>query len=100
MPSSLVYILVIALTTFLVRALPFLLIRRPIKNPRVRAFLDVVPYATLAAMAFPDMVFSTGHVISGVLGFVSAVAVAYFDGGLIKVAGAACLSVLVMELIL
>ncbi len=58
MPEWLVYILVIALTTFLVRALPFLLIRGPIRSPRLRAFLEMVPYATLAAMAFPDMVLS------------------------------------------
>ena len=100
MPASLVYILVIALVTFLVRALPFLLIRRPIQNPRPRAFLDVVPYATLAAMAVPDILFSTGHLASGLLGFVTAVVVAFLDGGLIKVAGAACLMVLLAELLI
>lgn len=100
MPKAIVYILVIALTTFLVRALPFLFIRRPITNPRLKMFLDFVPFATLAAMAFPDMVFSTGNVLSGLLGFLAAVVVAVLDGGLIKVAGAASLAVLIAELLL
>ncbi len=100
MDKALVYILVIAGVTFLVRALPFLFIRKPITNKRLGLFLDYVPYATLAAMAFPDMVFSTGNPISGLLGFLAAVLVAAFKGGLIKVAGAACLMVLLAELIL
>ena len=100
MPSVITYILVIAFTTFLVRALPFLLIRRPITNPRLKRFLDFVPFATLAAMTFPDMVFSTGNLISGLLGFLSAVLVALKGGGLITVAGAASLAVLIAELVL
>ena len=100
MPASLVYILVIALVTFLVRALPFLLIRRPIQNPRLRAFLDVVPYATLAAMAFPDMMLATGSIWSGLMGFAAAIAIAWFGGSLLKVAAGACGMVLLMELIL
>ncbi len=100
MPETIVYILIIALTTFLVRALPFLFIRRPITNPRLKMFLDFVPFATLAAMAFPDMVFSTGNALSGFLGFLAVVAVAVLDGGLIKVAGAASLAVLIAELLL
>jgi len=100
MPEWLVYILVIALTTFLVRALPFLLIRGPIRSPRLRAFLEMVPYATLAAMAFPDMVLSTGNTFSGLAGFLSALLVGWLGGGLIRVAGAACLAVLIFELIL
>lgn len=99
MPSALTYILVIALTTFLVRALPFLFIRRPSTNERLKRFLHFVPYATLAAMAFPDMVFSTGSILTGMLGFLAAVLTAYLGGGLIKVAGAASLTVLLAQLI-
>lgn len=100
MPESLTYILVIALTTFLVRALPFLLIRGPIRSRWIRSFLAYVPYATLAAMAFPGMVFSTGNLVSGFAGFLSAVAAGWLGGGLIRVAGAACLAVLLFEIIL
>ena len=100
MPEWLVYILVIALTTFLVRALPFLLIRGPIRSPRLRAFLEMVPYATLAAMAFPDMALATSSIWTGMAGFVTALVIAWFDGGLFKVAAGACGMVLLMELLL
>jgi branched-subunit amino acid transport protein len=95
-----VYILVIAATTFLVRAFPFALVRRPITNPTLRAFLAYVPYATLAAMAFPDMMLSTASIWSGLMGFAAAIAIAWLDGSLIKVAAGACGMVLIMELIL
>ncbi len=100
MTDAWAYILVIAATTFLVRAFPFVLVRRPVKNPVLRAFLAYVPYATLAAMAFPDMVLATGSVWSGLMGFLGAIAVAWLGGGLFRVAAAACGMVLAMELIL
>ena len=99
MPDTLRYILVIAGVTFLVRALPFLLIRRPVRSPRVRAFLDYVPYVTLAAMAFPDMVLATGNWYSGLAAFAAAGIVAWRKGGLIPVTAAACLAVLALELL-
>lgn len=100
MTDAWAYILVIAATTFLVRAFPFVLVRRPVKNPVLRAFLAYVPYATLAAMAFPDMVLATGSVWSGLMGFLGAIAAAWLGGGLFRVAAAACGMVLAMELIL
>ena len=47
------YILVMAVVTYLVRMLPLTLIRREIKNVYIRSFLYYIPYATLAAMTFP-----------------------------------------------
>ena len=94
------HILTISLTTFLVRALPFLLIRHPIRSPFLRAFLNYAPYVTLAAMAFPDMVFSTGSLLSGLMGFLAAVAAAWCGRGLLQVAGAACLAVLLFEIVM
>ena len=100
MTDAWVYILVIAGVTFLVRAFPFVLVRKPIKNPVLRAFLAYVPYATLAAMAFPDMMLATGSLWSGLLGFVAAVAIAWTGGGLFQVAAVASGVVLAMELVI
>lgn len=101
MTDAWAYILVIAATTFLMRAFPFVLVRRPVKSSVLRAFLTYVPYATLAAMAFPDMVLATGSVWSGLMGFLGAIAAAaWLGGGLFRVAAAACGMVLAMELIL
>ena len=95
-----VYVLVIAASTFLVRAFPFVLVRKPIKNPTLRAFLAYVPYAVLAAMAFPDMMLATGSIWSGLAGFVAAMAIAWLDKGLFKVAAGACGMVLLIELLI
>lgn len=46
-------LLVMAGTTYLIRALPILLIRREITNAYIRAFLYYVPYVTLTVMTFP-----------------------------------------------
>lgn len=100
MNKAWVYVLVIAASTFLVRAFPFVLVRKPIKNPTLRAFLAYVPYATLAAMAFPDMMLATGSIWSGLAGFVAAMAIAWLDKGLFKVAASACGMVLLIELLI
>ena len=100
MTKAWLYILLIAAVTFLVRAFPFALVRRPINNPTLKAFLAYVPYATLAAMAFPDMMLATGSVWSGLMGFIAAVAIAWTGGGLFKVAAIASGVVLIMEVLL
>ncbi|MGI6687293.1 MAG: AzlD domain-containing protein [Christensenellales bacterium] len=100
MNKAWVYILVIAGVTFLVRAIPFVLVRKPIKNPTLKAFLAYVPYATLAAMAFPDMLLATGSPWSGLAGFAAAMLLSWLNQGLFKVAAGACAAVLIVELIL
>ncbi|MBP3204889.1 MAG: AzlD domain-containing protein, partial [Lachnospiraceae bacterium] len=44
------YLLLMAGTTYLVRALPFAAIRRKIENRFIRSFLYYIPYAVLTAM--------------------------------------------------
>lgn len=46
-------LLVMAATTYAIRALPLLLIRREIKQPFIRSFLYYVPYVTLTVMTVP-----------------------------------------------
>ena len=43
-----IYILVMAVVTYLIRLVPLTLIRKEIKNPFIRSFLYYVPYVTLA----------------------------------------------------
>ena len=53
------YILVMAVTTYLIRVLPLTLIRKPIKNKFIRSFLYYVPYVTLSVMTFPSIITAT-----------------------------------------
>ena len=95
-----VYILVMAVTTYLIRALPLTLMKKPIQNRFLRSFLRYVPTACLAAMTFPAILYATEHVASGVLGLVVAVALAFRKKSLILVSVASCAAVLAMELLL
>lgn len=94
------YILVMALTTYLIRALPLLFIHGKIKNRYVRSFLYYVPYATLAAMAFPAVLTATGHLYSSAAGFTFAVLAACKRQSLVKVAVVACAAALAAELLM
>ncbi|MDD6794352.1 MAG: AzlD domain-containing protein [Clostridiaceae bacterium] len=95
-----IYILVMAVVTYLIRALPLTLIRKEIRNKTVKSFLFYVPYVTLAVMTFPAILTSTTSMISGTIGLIVAIVLAYKGGSLFKVSIFACLSVFLSELII
>lgn len=94
------YIFVMAAVTYLIRMLPLTLIRKEIKNPFLRSFLHYVPYATLAAITFPAILYSTASIFSAALGFLAAAVLAYLGKSLLTVAGCACIVVYIAELFL
>lgn len=96
--TTLLYILVMALVTYLVRLLPLLLIRGEINNNFIRSFLYYVPYVTLSLMIFPGILSSTDHLESAAAGAGAAVLLALRGGNLIQVALLACGTVFVVEL--
>lgn len=69
--SSRIYLalMVMALTIYAVRVLPFLFLRKPIQNRFVRSFLFYVPYVTLAVMTFPAILTATSGRLPGSLLF-------------------------------
>ncbi|RKQ34558.1 AzlD domain-containing protein [Oceanobacillus halophilus] len=91
------YLLVMAVVTYLIRLLPLTLIRKEIKNTYIKSFLYYVPYVTLAVMVFPAILDSTASPISGLIGFLIAVIFAYSGASLFNVALIACLSVFIVE---
>ena len=95
-----IYILVMFAVTYLIRVLPLTLIRREIKNKTIRSFLYYVPYACLAAMTFPAILFATDSVISAAVGFIVALIAAYKEKSLLTVALFACAAVFIVERIL
>ena len=91
------YILVMALTTYLIRVLPLTVYRKPIRNRFVRSFLAYVPPACLAAMTFPAILYTGTSVLSGAVGLGVALLLAIRKKSLIVVAVAACGTVFLME---
>ena len=95
-----IYIAVMSLVSFAVRALPLTLIRGQIKSVFIRSFLYYVPYVTLAVMTFPAIVTATQGPLAGALALCAGVVLAWLGAGLFPVSVACCLVVFVVELIL
>lgn len=99
-PMLLLYTFVMAAVTYLIRMLPFVVFRKPIKNRFVRSFLYYVPYAVLGAMTFPAILYSTSNIASAAIGLAVSVILAWFDRGLLTVAVSACVAVYLAEWIM
>lgn len=95
-----IYILVMAVTTYLIRAVPLVLLKKPITNRFFRSFLHYIPVACLTAMTFPAILYATNDVLSGVVGLIVAVALAVWNRSLITVAASSCAAVFLTELLL
>ena len=91
------YILVMAITTYLVRAIPLTLVKKPFRNKFLQSFLHYVPTACLAAMTFPAILYATDHLISGAAGLAVGCMLALKKKSLIVVALASCAAVLIVE---
>ena len=90
-------IAVMALVTYLVRAVPLLALRRRITHPFVRSFLHYVPYVTLSVMIFPDVLSSTGTPLSALAGFVCMGLLAWTRRNMFVVALGGCVVVFLVE---
>lgn len=91
------YVLVMAVTTYLIRAIPLTLMKKPIRSKFLRSFLHYVPTACLTAMTVPAILYATDHVVSGAAGLLVGVLLALKNKSLIVVAVASCATVFVME---
>ena len=94
-----IYLVVTAGVTYLVRALPLVLMKGKIKNRFVLSFLHYIPYAVLSVMTVPAIFYATGDLLSAAVGFAVAVVLAFFGKSLLTVAAAACGAVLAVQLI-
>lgn len=89
-----------ALVTFIIRALPMTLIRKPIKNKFIKSFLYYVPYVTLAVMTFPAIIECTNVPIAGAIALIVGIIAAWKNVNLIGVASICCIVVLIIESII
>ncbi len=84
--ATVVYILLMAGMTYLIRMTPFVLFRRKIRSRFVRSLLYYLPYAVLSAMVIPGIFSSTGSIATAAVGLFVAVVLALFDRSLLVVA--------------
>lgn len=94
------YLLVTAGVTYLVRALPLVLVKGKIRSRFILSFLHYIPYAVLSIMTIPAIFYATGEPVSAVAGFLVAVFLAWKEKSLLQVSAAACAAVLLVQLAL
>ena len=81
-----IYLLILAGSTYLIRAIPFAAVKNKITNPFIKSFLYYIPFTVLAAMTFPSALFATGNVATAIVGLVCATALALAGKSLTVVA--------------
>lgn len=91
--TYLLYLVVMAGVTYLIRMLPLTVFRKEIKSVFIRSFLHYVPYAVLAAMTIPGILSSTGDIRTALAGLAVAVVMAWHGCSLLTVAIGACVAV-------
>lgn len=95
-----IYLAIMVISTYLIRAIPFVLVKNQIQNKFIRSFLYYIPYAVLTAMTIPAIFTATESIISAAIGFVVAVLLAIKGKNLTVVALVSCAAVYVVELIM
>ena len=95
-----IYIVIMAGVTYLIRMLPLVIFRKKIENQFIKSFLYYIPYAVLGAMVFPAILYSTGSIWSAIFGLAAAILLSYLEKGLLTVALASCGVVFIVEFII
>ncbi len=85
------YIVAMALVTYVIRMIPMIFFRKKIKSTYLLSLLYYIPYAVLSAMTFPYIFYSTGNVITATIGTVVAIVASVCKRSLITVAVLACI---------
>jgi len=88
--TFLIYLLVMAGVTYLIRMLPLAAIRGKVRSVFLQSFLYYVPYAVLGAMTFPAVFSATGNWITALAGTIAALILGWMEKGLLTVAAVAC----------
>ena len=99
MINSLIYILLAAVVTNLLRVIPTLILRKPVSNKFLRSFLYYVPYVTLSVMTVPAIIEATSSPIAGAIALVGGIIAAWLGLGLFPVAAICCILVFLVQLV-
>lgn len=95
-----IYLLILAGSTYLIRAVPFALLQKKITNRFLKSFLHYIPYSVLAAMTLPAALYSTGSVLSAAIGLLVGGVFAVRGKGMTLVAAVSCVTALAVECVL
>ncbi|MBP5663123.1 MAG: AzlD domain-containing protein [Bacteroidales bacterium] len=88
---------VMALTTYFIRVTPMAVFHRKLENRWFKDFMFYIPFCVLAAMTFPDVIYSTKSLTSGVVATVVALIMSWRKRDLLTVAIGAVLAAVLVE---
>ena len=92
-----IYLILISVSTYLIRTVPFAMMRKKIENRFIRSFLYYIPYTVLSAMTFPAVLYATGNIYAASVGVMVAIVLAFFNKGLTLVAVSSCITVFLVD---
>ena len=95
--NAYVYIIGMCLITAVIRILPLLILRHPIKNRFLRSFFHYVPYVTLSVMTVPAIVNATNSPMTGGVALIVGIVLAWIGANMITVSAACCIVVFILE---
>ncbi|MGY0375046.1 AzlD domain-containing protein [Clostridium sp. JNZ J1-5] len=72
MNRFLIMLIVTGLVTYLTRAIPMIFYRGKEPGKFIKSFLEYIPYAALGGLLFPEVLYSTGNLITALAGGVFA----------------------------
>ena len=84
--------LVMAITTYLIRMLPTTLFRKKLRSKFAKSFFHYIPYSVLAAMLFPAAFYATGNLLTAAIGIAVGILLAFLGQSLLTVSIAACVA--------
>lgn len=93
------YLVTMALVTYLIRAVPLILLKKKIRSRFLLSFLHYMPYAALSVMTIPAVFFATDHVITAAAGVAVALILGFFKKDLLTVAIGASAGVFIAQLL-
>ena len=88
---------VMALTTYFIRVTPMAVFHRKLENRWFKDFMFYIPFCVLAAMTFPDVIYSTKSLTSGVVATVVALIMSWRKRDLLTVAIGAVVAAVLVE---
>ncbi len=89
---------VMALTTYFIRVTPLALFNKKLESQWIKDFMYYIPFCVLSAMTFPDVLFSTKSLTSGIIATVVALLLSWRKHSLVTVALAAVIAAVIVEL--
>ena len=66
-------ILIMSLSTYLIRMLPFTIFRKKIKSKYLYSFFCYIPYAILSSMVFPSVLYATDSFYSAIIATIGSI---------------------------